>query len=115
MTNDNLSLGAGIMLSVILLIILFTVLAQLLPELENAGDQLNQTNICGGLTGCIFNATNSSAAPCRDSINQSLNCQLGDGEVPLNSLFSFSIIGLLVAAVVILLVISALASKLRNK
>lgn len=91
------------------LVVTFLFLASLLPELEKAGDALNQTKQCDILAGCLFNATNSSASPCRLEFNQSLACDRGTGEIPLSSLFSFSIMGLLVMAVVIVAILSSIA------
>lgn len=104
----------GLIIGVIILVSIF---AALVPEVNNAGDQLNQSNQCNGLGGCLFNATNSSVAPCREAADQANACPSGGNEVvPLSGLFaSNGVITLIVLALLVFIVFFILIGRLKMK
>ena len=99
------------------IIILISIFAALVPELNNAGDQLNESNQCDGLSSCIFNATNNSVSPCRDTTNQSVVCASGGNQdVPLGGLFgSNGVVVLIVLALLIIIVFGILIGRMKMK
>lgn len=64
----------ALIVGLVALVIAFNVLSSLLPEVQDAGDQLNKTNRCEA-EGCYFNASaNSTAFECITGVDDQTVC-----------------------------------------
>jgi len=79
-------------------VILFSVYSELVPEAQDAGTQLNDTNTCK-TAGCTWNET--SGGSCYNALNGSCDYN----RVPLNSLFGTGGIIFLIIMVALLITI----------
>ncbi len=99
----------GVVLGLIVLTVLFSVLADMIPVAQSAGNAMNDTNVCEAV-GCSFNAT--EAVQCRDATNNSVVCSEGSSSIPLSGLFTGTgVVFIIVMAFFLLLVVTALLTR----
>ena len=95
---------------IIIVVVLFLIYAEMVPEAQTAGDKLNDSNRCEAV-GCYYNTTTSAesglTADCANNNSpSSLQCanNLGSG-IPLGGLFRASGIVFLIIMVGLLIII----------
>ena len=95
---------------IIIVVVLFLIYAEMVPEAQTAGDKLNASNRCEAV-GCFYNTTTSANSSfegdCANNASDSrLACEdpLGSG-VPLGGLFKSSGIVFLIIMVGLLIII----------
>lgn len=94
---------------VILVVVLFLIYAELVPEAQKAGDALNASNRCADV-GCTWNVTTASVsgitADCAtNSSPERTECIASAQELPLGNIFRGSGIVFLIIMVVLLITI----------
>ena len=96
-------------LAIVLLVVLFRLYAQLVPEAQSAGDDLNASNYCID-QGCYYNT--SGANTCGEVANGSEPCDSG-GTLAFGGLFSSDgvVFIVIMAALIIVVVKSFLKGK----
>jgi len=105
----NTGLVTGAIMTIIIIMILFKVYTAIVPEAQDAGNELNASNQCEAV-GCGWNQT---AGACRTNATGSiLTCPRNYGEVPLNSLFaSAGVVFFIVMAALVVWIIKSLLHK----
>ena len=100
---------------VVLLILVVTVTASLIPVADDSLDQLSDDYICNQESGCIYNATVSSTVPCRNETNQVASaCPTGAGDtVPLGNLPQTILIIVIMAGLIVGMI--SVAKGMKNK
>ena len=66
----------GFITLVIIAIIAMMAVTTVLPQAQNAGDELTEAGQCTNV-GCVYNTSQSSSQPCRFVANQTLTCPAG--------------------------------------
>lgn len=89
------------------LVVLLAIVAELAPEAREAGDELNDSNICNN-NGCFYN---SSTSVCQVNSSNTAGCENANS-VPLGSLFGGSgVVMVLIMAAVFIGIIYAVRLK----
>ncbi len=92
-----------LILAIILLVILFQVYAEIVPEAQTGGNSLNASNQCTDVYGCSYNA---SIPLCETTAASGTPC--GAGAIPLAGLFSGTgVVFVIIMAALIILVVKA--------
>ena len=100
----------SLFLGLIVIVVLFQVYAEVIPETQTAGDLMNDATRCAGV-GCSWNTSNEI---CYATSNYSAaTCAAGSQTVPLSSLVISGgvVFTIIMAALIILIVKSAMTSK----
>lgn len=87
------TLITGFITILIGLVILLNVASTLAPEVQTAGDEIEDETLCNDTSLCLYNVTADATNPCRSSTNQSNACPSGQPSIPLGN--TTSTIGLL--------------------
>ncbi len=103
----NRKLIQGILLSIIIIVVLFKVYASLIPEVQSAGADLNDTRQCVS-QGFFFNET---ATVCQTSENDSSTQAFTS--IPLSGIFSQG--GIVILLLMIFLIILILKDVLKGQ
>ena len=88
-----------IVMGVVGIILLFTIVGELMPEAMDAGDSLNDSNMCVS-AGCVYNA---SSAVCQRTANFSQGLCATSTGIPLNGLLAGGGIVFIIAMAFVLL------------
>lgn len=90
-------------MSILAIIIIIKVLSNTTPILQDNVDELNDSNQCINY-GCVYNATLSSSAPCRNNAtSDSVVCADGQHTIPLSSSFGLLILIVVIAFIIIVI------------
>ena len=99
-------------LVIVIIIVLFSIYAAMIPEAQTAGNSLNDSNRCNAIS-CTYNAT-SDVCQYNTTFagNSSLACSNPGGTIPLASLFGGAgVVFTILMAVLLIIVIGGLLSK----
>jgi len=97
-------------LAIVLLVVLFQLYAELIPEAQASGNALNDSNLCGS-AGCVYNASNAQV--CQVAVGNFAGCGQTATSIPLSSLFAGTgiVFIIIMAALLILVVLAFMPSK----
>ena len=95
-------------LTLLVLTVLLSVYTALIPEVQSAGNELNDTAICEA-KGCIYNATDPI---CHQNTTNAIECE-AEWQVPLSSLFDGQ--GIIIFILMVVLIIGIVKGTLKKK
>ena len=100
-----------IVLTIMVIVILFQVYAEVVPEAQDAGNLMNDSQICTA-AGCTFNASGSPST-CQVNTTNTSECASSYSYVPLGGLVAGS--GLVFAVIMAGLLIAIIMGVLKKK
>ncbi len=102
----------GVLTIIITIVILFNLFSSLMPEVQSAGTELQDSDICAE-SGCFFNSTLTPSCVINSSQEGTGFCQNDFNTIPLSSLFSST--GVVVLLLMVFLLIGVLRLALPSR
>ena len=101
-------------MAIIIIVVLFSLYAALVPEAQTAGDSLGDAARCADV-GCYYNETSINATSgilCETTQASGAACTVGHQSIPLGALFSGTgIVFVIIMAALLILVVRAYLNK----
>jgi len=95
-------------LVIVIIVVLFSVYAAMVPEAQTAGDALNDSNRCGDV-GCYWNTSGASGDECQVNSTSISTCTASGESLPLGNIFgSTGVVFVVLMAMLLIVVIVGL-------
>ena len=95
-------------ITILVIVLLFSIYSAIIPEAQTAGDEMNDSNRCTDV-GCYYNITDPY---CHVNTTNATVCQAPAYSIPLSGLFSSSgIVFLIIMAALLVFLVKGLLAK----